>query len=195
MIFKHHEKTPLLCFDTIVSAAALRSQLEAKQRVKQWCAAERETAAQPSFSTALSHTPAFSIPNSKGKKKAARSSSTPCGLTKAQIRALQSRELTPEDYDLLMRLDESVEKRNVLSQSEASALVETTLEGDAECSVCLCDLTSGECCIMLHCGHHFHPDCIKGWLVRGKNVCPMCNAQATQDAPSRSSRFLTTQRE
>ena len=82
---------------------------------------------------------------------------------------------------MLLRLDETVEKRNVMSQSEAAALVESTLEGSVECSVCLCDLTSGETCVMLRCGHHFHPGCIKDWLVKGKDTCPMCNTKASQD--------------
>ena len=97
-------------------------------------------------------------------------------MTRAQIRALQDRELTPEDYEILLRLDESVAKKDVLSEEDA-ALIEQTMEEDAECCVCMCDLVSGESAVMLACGHYFHPPCIKDWLVKGKDTCPMCNAE------------------
>ena len=103
-----------------------------------------------------------------------------CGLTRAQIRALQDRELTPEDYEVLLRLDESVAKKDVLSEEQASALIEQTMETEAECCVCMCDLEGGESAVMLACGHYFHAPCIKDWLVKGKDTCPMCNAKAEQ---------------
>ena len=106
-------------------------------------------------------------------------------MTKAQIRDLQNRELTPEDYELLLRLDEMNglvhgQRQQVLSQGEAAALIETVLDGDAECSICLCDMASGEQEVLLACGHHYHPGCIKDWLVKGKDTCPMCNIKAKQ---------------
>ena len=184
-IYKHRELKPILSFDTVVSAAALKAQLEAKQRVRAWCEREREAAtASERMSSGRSKSTSAPAPTNviSGKKHSASraSSSSSCGLSQAQIRALQARELTPEDYDMLLRLDETIEKRNVLSQSEAAALVESTLEADAECSVCLCDIASGEQCVLLGCGHHFHPGCIKDWLVKGKNTCPMCNTKASQ---------------
>ena len=98
-------------------------------------------------------------------------------LTAAQIRALQSRELTPEDYELLLRLDESVQRKNLLSAEAASNLIETILAEDAECSVCLCDMQKGECTVVLGCSHCFHPECIKEWLTRGRDTCPVCTAK------------------
>ena len=56
---------------------------------------------------------------------------------------LMTRDLTPEDYELLLHLDESVAKKNVLSEKDASALLETTLEANTECTVCMCDMEIG----------------------------------------------------
>ena len=81
---------------------------------------------------------------------------------------------------MLLRLDESVKKTNVFSEAAAAALIESTLEADAECSVCLVDCESGENAVLLACGHCFHPQCIRSWLVKGKDSCPMCNAKAEQ---------------
>merc|ERR1711907_686435 len=80
------------------------------------------------------------------------------------------RELTPEDYEILLRLDESVAKKDVLSAEQAAALIEHTMEEDDSCCVCMCDLESGESAVMLACGPYFHPPCIKDWLVKGKDV-------------------------
>ena len=41
---------------------------------------------------------------------------------------------------------------------------------DYVCSICLIDINKP---IFLHCGHHFHQDCILKWLD-SKNTCPMC---------------------
>merc|ERR1719231_50053 len=108
----------------MVSPSALKAQLEAKQRVQAFRKAERERAEEKALPAAAVSSrkepvpaPAHAPPPKKPSKASAASSSS-CGLTPAQIRALQSRELTPNDYDLLLRLDESVEKKNILSKSE-----------------------------------------------------------------------------
>ena len=187
VIFSHHERAPLLSFDTIVSSGAIKAQLEAQQRVRAWRAAEREYYSYSMMSSGAGRrTASFSkmgAPAYYGKKKKS-SDKFACGLTGAEILALQSRELTPEDYEILLQLDESVEKRNVLSELEAAALIESTVEGQVSCSVCLCDLESGESAVLLSCGHCFHPPCIKSWLVKGKDTCPLCNAKAEQDLPA-----------
>ena len=118
-------------------------------------------------------------PAAKKKKGAGNQS---CGLSRAVIRELQSRELTAEDYEILLRLDESVPKRDVLSAEQASQLIDSTLEADAECSVCLCDCHSGEAAVVLACGHVFHAPCLKAWAMKGRNSCPMCNEPVAQPA-------------
>ena len=188
IIASHRTCRPLLSFDTNVSAEALTAQLEAGLRVRTWRAAERERQEEAArelksrsrASSSRSSVPATHTAQRQKKVATTHKTSSSCGLTRAEIRALQSRELGPEDYELLLRLDESVSKRDVLSETEAAALIESALEGDAECSVCLSDLASGDSAVLLSCGHYFHPPCIKAWLVKGKDTCPNCCAKATQ---------------
>ena len=101
-------------------------------------------------------------------------------LTQAEYRAimrdLQQRELTPEDYDLLLRLDEIVEKRDVLTARDAFSLATLHPAGSdgAECVICLGEVPAGETIAELACGHVYHPECIREWLTKSKDTCPMC---------------------
>ncbi|KAG6404995.1 hypothetical protein SASPL_132574 [Salvia splendens] len=45
------------------------------------------------------------------------------------------------------------------------------------CCICLDDLYRGSV-TALDCGHEFHPGCIRRWLFRGNNFCPLCKAPA-----------------
>lgn len=45
------------------------------------------------------------------------------------------------------------------------------------CCICLCEFEKNEKMGTLECGHKFHADCIKRWLL-SKNVCPMCRSTA-----------------
>ena len=127
--------------------------------------------------------------------------------TAALLRELQFREVTPEDYDLLLQLDESVAKK-CLTQADLDALPEVTLEallrvkihdssgsegivqgsddGEEEsklCLVCHEDLfqldAAAECCRVkvLPCGHRFHYDCLSAWLLKTSTQCPYCRAE------------------
>ncbi|KAF5772207.1 putative transcription factor C2H2 family [Helianthus annuus] len=49
-------------------------------------------------------------------------------------------------------------------------------EADA-CSICLCEYEKNEKMGRLECGHRFHAECIRRWLL-SKNVCPMCRSTA-----------------
>ena len=94
---------------------------------------------------------------------------------------LVTRELTPNDYELLLRLDESVPKRNVMSADDVSAaLTQQPLPAELvpnECSICVDELEEGEAVNILCCGHIYHPACIHSWLTTGKNTCPMCGTK------------------
>lgn len=98
------------------------------------------------------------------------------------MRDLQGRDITPEDYDLLLRLDEAVPKKNVLSKEAASAAVQqltqvARADDASECSICVEQYEEGEQVATLCCGHTYHPACIHNWLTTGKATCPMCGAQ------------------
>ena len=169
--------------------AGVRVCAQARRRVAAWRQAERM--AQQNDSTLRTSSKQAHIPlqrpsslRIKGKKPKgndrAAAPRAPGQLTRAEIRDLQSRELGPEDYDFLLRLDESIERKDLLSEEQASALIETTLDQEECCSICLCDLQNGENVVLLACGHCFHPTCVKEWLVKGRDTCPVCNAKAEQ---------------
>lgn len=49
-----------------------------------------------------------------------------------------------------------------------------------ECIICLEDYVSGESLVLrLPCGHEFHEDCIRKWLLRRKRTCPICKMDVT----------------
>ncbi|KAL9241255.1 hypothetical protein vseg_015386 [Gypsophila vaccaria] len=49
------------------------------------------------------------------------------------------------------------------------------------CSICLNEFEEGSCVGVLDCGHEFHRQCIKKWLVIN-NVCPLCKSTGVRCA-------------
>ena len=99
-------------------------------------------------------------------------------LSHREIRELQGRDLTPEDYELLLRLDEPIDaqRQKALSQTDLSACVRTgqaVPDGDTTCAICCAEIDPSATASLLPCSHAFHHDCIMAWLRR-KPACPMC---------------------
>ncbi|KAG4193878.1 hypothetical protein ERO13_A06G020000v2 [Gossypium hirsutum] len=61
---------------------------------------------------------------------------------------------------------------NQLKRRKYSSVPETQLETEP-CCVCQEEYNDGEDLGTLECGHDFHADCIKQWLMH-KNLCPIC---------------------
>lgn len=103
----------------------------------------------------------------------------PCGLLSSEIEDLLFREITPEDYELLCRLDEQVAAKNTASASSVKSL--PTLRGDKvqeqECSVCLLPFEKDDVATSLPCGHSFHQGCIARWLSECRRTCPLCGKE------------------
>lgn len=87
---------------------------------------------------------------------------------------LQNREITPEDYDLLVQLDCSV-KPKTLSQANIDKLQSDTVTSalDDICSICIENYVPGDVRKFLPCRHHFHSDCIRTWLSTISDRCPI----------------------
>lgn len=100
-------------------------------------------------------------------------------LTAQQIEDLMTRDLTPEDYELLLLLDEGIKKAKTMSPEAAAALpraIGTEWVNEA-CSICLCALELDEDVRMLPaCRHFFHAPCAERWLTSSKATCPVCGA-------------------
>lgn len=96
-----------------------------------------------------------------------------------QLMNIQHRELTPEDYELLLRLDESIAPKtlneSVLKKLPIKTIDEVLLEEISEmhCTVCLDEFCVGQKLKYLNCGHCFHGNCIDNWLLSCDTKCPL----------------------
>lgn len=68
---------------------------------------------------------------------------------------------------------------------EADANAKDVASEDRVCAICLEDGLGAR----LPCGHAYHPECIKKWLMRGSDTCPLC--LAVINAPSTPSSATT----
>ncbi|PKI69717.1 hypothetical protein CRG98_009873 [Punica granatum] len=59
-----------------------------------------------------------------------------------------------------------------MNQRKYSNMYNTEMEAEP-CCVCQEEYNDGEDIGTLECGHDFHRDCIKQWLMH-KNLCPIC---------------------
>nr|CAG4717745.1 unnamed protein product [Naegleria fowleri] len=117
-----------------------------------------------------------------------------CGMDMNILLALTTRELTDKDYDLLLQLDNRVQKKTVCSStlsnlptcilsfeekhlsslSTVAEEVPQVCKGDM-CVTCMCDFEEGEELKWIpRCGHIFHRSCIDSWLESQSTVCPIC---------------------
>ena len=92
---------------------------------------------------------------------------------------LQDREVTPEDYELLLQLDDSVTKKALPDERVASLETDAVTEEhvDDTCGVCMENYVVGETRKILPCGHMFHENGIKTWLSYSSTKCPLDNIE------------------
>lgn len=87
---------------------------------------------------------------------------------------LQNRELTPEDYELLLLLDETVEKKKVSKDTFKSFDSEVLTEDlPVDCPICMSPMATGEKVTTLPCSHQYHTPCIEQWLTLSSPNCPL----------------------
>mmetsp|Transcript_73497 Transcript_73497/g.129723 ORF Transcript_73497/g.129723 Transcript_73497/m.129723 type:complete len:206 (-) Transcript_73497:50-667(-) len=98
----------------------------------------------------------------------------PCGLGAVEAMSMMHRELTPEDYEKLCKLDETVPK-NTLQPGQVDSLQRLAACEGVECGVCLSEMSAGDEAVQLPCSHGFHVACISKWLTQCKNTCPLCS--------------------
>jgi hypothetical protein len=99
------------------------------------------------------------------------------GLTMQQILELTTRELTPEDYEMLLLLDSLVEKKT-LSKKDVTRFKQCTVAEDhahdEPCVICFNNFVKGEKQTELPCTHKYHSSCIETWLTQSGTTCPLC---------------------
>lgn len=104
-------------------------------------------------------------------------SGTSSGLTYRQILEIQTRELTPEDYELLLILDESIPKKTLKTEQISNFttfIIKDLTTIDFElCVVCMEMFQTDEELTKLKCNHIFHSNCINNWLSSYSTTCPV----------------------
>lgn len=88
--------------------------------------------------------------------------------------AIQEREITPEDFDLLLQLDTFVEVKTVpksVIDSLRTEVIDHTK--DICCMICMQDYELGQVTKYLKCNHFFHSNCIRTWLNANSTKCPL----------------------
>lgn len=96
------------------------------------------------------------------------------GLSLDILKDLQTRDLTPEDYELLLRLDEQVSKKTIhQNKVESFETLVIQEEEEGSCSICMCEYEKDEIIRVLPCKHKFHKECIDHWLTNNSTKCPL----------------------
>lgn len=109
------------------------------------------------------------------------------GIRYSELEALLYRELSPNDYELLSRLDEAVPKKTlpkshlsslpIFPLENSCAVSRTLLNASERCSVCLCEYAEHEEVSQLGCLHVFHAQCVTDWLAKQSVSCPLCKVE------------------
>ena len=94
-----------------------------------------------------------------------------------ELQLLQTREITAEDYELLMLLHAKPNTK-VLDEQQLRHVAFTfcaTAAHEDDCAVCLQSMSEGETLCRLACtGRHvFHSHCITDWLQTASRCCPV----------------------
>lgn len=109
----------------------------------------------------------------------------PCGLTHREVYSLLSREITPEDYEMLLRLDETVPKKGKATEEETSEALHPVSCGEfmgKQCPICLTRYEKTDDVSALPCSHEFHRECICTWLSNYRKTCPLCCTELESNA-------------
>lgn len=98
----------------------------------------------------------------------------PSAISVQTLLDIQNRELTPEDYELLLLLDESIEKKKV-SKDTFKSFDSATLTADlpVDCPICMSSMVTGDKVTTLPCNHQYHTPCIEQWLTMSSPNCPL----------------------
>lgn len=110
-----------------------------------------------------------------GRMAAALNEQLPCGLLQWQVLELLDRDITPNDYEMLLQLDENL-ARSTLSAKDVCSLPVApswSLLGES-CAICQLAFSEKDDAKVLRCEHLFHDECISRWLLERSCSCPLC---------------------
>jgi len=97
--------------------------------------------------------------------------------------AMTNRDFTDADYEMLLQLDEHVEKKGASKSTIRSLPTRKIREGETieKCVICLSEMEPDTEVRMLPCAHFFHSECIDQWLSHNK-CCPIDKKDVTEDS-------------
>ena len=105
-----------------------------------------------------------------------------CGLRRSELHALMTREITPEDYETLLKLDKGGTQK-VLDQPSVDRISEIKVSEITislpPCGICLLSYQADDTVKQLPCKHFFHTACIDRWLLEGSARCPLDGKEVT----------------
>jgi len=102
------------------------------------------------------------------------------GLGEEDVFDLLYRDITPEDYEMLCRLDEMVPKKTAGAEAVGRLQPRAAIDRRHEiCGVCLMEFEAADTVLAVGCPakHEFHQACISKWLTECNNTCPIDHAE------------------
>ncbi|ORX50406.1 hypothetical protein BCR36DRAFT_404515, partial [Piromyces finnis] len=102
-------------------------------------------------------------------------------LPEGLIQNLQNRELSEEDYNTLLLLDQKVIQGSIPLHVINSFPTKKVKYGDKDkysCVICNTTVKMNEIIRKLPCQHNFHQNCIDKWLLHTRSTCPICGLAA-----------------
>ncbi|UJR26685.1 hypothetical protein I4U23_008001 [Adineta vaga] len=90
---------------------------------------------------------------------------------------MQNRDLSPEDYEMLLRLDERIQRKTVHTSilDTLPTVTVNEIHLDDHCTICMENYTLGQKLKLLPCTHVFHCGCIETYLKEFSIQCPLDN--------------------
>eukprot|EP00274_Cyanoptyche_gloeocystis_P002789 CAMPEP_0196661198 /NCGR_PEP_ID=MMETSP1086-20130531/43185_1 /TAXON_ID=77921 /ORGANISM="Cyanoptyche gloeocystis , Strain SAG4.97" /LENGTH=634 /DNA_ID=CAMNT_0041995985 /DNA_START=15 /DNA_END=1919 /DNA_ORIENTATION=+ len=103
----------------------------------------------------------------------------PSGTNSLLGLAFVDRDFTPDDYDMLLRLDEQLPSKGA-SQEVIDRIPCEIVEvaGQGSCCICISDFERREKIRRLPCNHAYHQPCIDTWL-KVNRTCPICKLEVS----------------
>jgi len=105
------------------------------------------------------------------------------GIDPRTLADLLSRELTPEDYELLLLLDNDVKPKTIethkveelpkMKWMELKKSCASCSSSSEVCTICFMEYVEQDEICKLPCGHIFHDNCISRWLTSNSTKCPV----------------------
>jgi len=102
-------------------------------------------------------------------------------LPEGLIQNLQNRELSEEDYNTLLLLDQKAIQGSIplhVINSFPTKKIKYIDKDKYTCVICNSTVQMNEIIRKLPCKHNFHQNCIDKWLLHTRSTCPVCGLAA-----------------